>query len=112
MTSAVAFSEIVAVLALLSTIWCLFLVRKRDAEHRQMTDSLRRSHDDLEKMVAERTVEIAKTNEALKAEIAERRTAEDESLYVASGAGCLLWHATVEDRDDRYHWRIRVLNEE
>ncbi|MCL5421159.1 MAG: PAS domain S-box protein, partial [Nitrospirae bacterium] len=45
--------------------------RKRDAE------ALRKAHDELEVRVAERTAELAKANEALRAEIIERRHAEE-----------------------------------
>ena len=112
MTAVVSYSALTTVAAMVATIWCLFILRRRDQQHLELAESLRRSHDDLEQKVAERTAELAKTNEALKTEIEVRRTAEDESRYVASGAGCLLWHASVEKIDSQFHWRVKVLNEE
>ena len=45
-------------------------------ERKQAADALRRAHDELEMRVQERTAELAQANEALRAEIAERRRAE------------------------------------
>jgi PAS domain S-box-containing protein len=42
------------------------------AERKQAEESLRQAHDELEKRVSERTVELAKTNQTLQAEIRER----------------------------------------
>jgi PAS domain S-box-containing protein len=53
------------------------VVTVRDiTERKQAADALRRAHDELEMRVQERTAELAQTNEALRAEIAERRRAE------------------------------------
>ena len=46
-------------------------------EQKQSADALRRAHDELEMRVQERTAELAQANEDLRAEIAERRRAED-----------------------------------
>jgi PAS domain S-box-containing protein len=46
-------------------------------ERKQMEDELRKSRDELERRVQERTVELAKVNEELRAEIAERKRAEE-----------------------------------
>ncbi len=46
-------------------------------ERKKMEEELRRSRDELEKKVRERTAELAKINEALQTEIAERKHAED-----------------------------------
>ena len=58
------------------------------SERKEMEDELRKSRDDLETRVRERTAELTEANEALKVEIAERRWAERElksaSLYARS----------------------------
>jgi len=46
------------------------------AERKQAAETLRKAHDELEVRVAERTAELTKANEALRAEIIERRRAE------------------------------------
>lgn len=45
---------------------------------RKREEKLREAHDELEKRVKERTLELAKANESLQAEINERRHAQDE----------------------------------
>jgi PAS domain S-box-containing protein len=47
-------------------------------ERKKMEDELRKSRDDLEIRVQERTAELAKSNEELRAEMVERRRAEEE----------------------------------
>ncbi|KCZ73202.1 PAS domain S-box [Candidatus Methanoperedens nitroreducens] len=47
-------------------------------ERKRAEEALRRAHDELEMRVRERTAELAKSNEALKAEIQERKRAEKE----------------------------------
>lgn len=47
-------------------------------ERLQAEAILRRSHDELEALVEERTIELARANEALQAEIEERQRAEDQ----------------------------------
>ncbi|MBI5378938.1 MAG: response regulator, partial [Nitrospirae bacterium] len=47
------------------------------AERKRSAEALRKAHDELEVRVAERTAELAKANEALRAEIIERRHAEE-----------------------------------
>jgi len=55
------------------------LERVRLAEERQRAEeALRKAHDELEMRVEERTVELAKVNEELRVEIAERKRAEEE----------------------------------
>jgi PAS domain S-box-containing protein len=58
------------------------------SERKKMEDELRKSRDDLETRVQERTAELAKINEELKVEIAERQRMERElksaSLYARS----------------------------
>jgi signal transduction histidine kinase/predicted hydrocarbon binding protein len=56
-------------------------------KRKRLEDELRRSHQDLEKRVAERTAALRSANERLRREIAERRRAEeirDEFLSVAA----------------------------
>lgn len=47
------------------------------AERKKAEAALRQAHDELERRVEERTTELAKTNEALQAEITERKQAEE-----------------------------------
>jgi PAS domain S-box-containing protein len=55
------------------------LIAWRDiTEHKRTEEALRRAHDELEVRVQERTAELARANEALQAEIAERRRAEGQ----------------------------------
>jgi signal transduction histidine kinase len=56
-------------------------------QRKRLEDELRRSHEGLEKRVAERTAELTRANEQLRMEVAERRRAEaarDEFLSVAA----------------------------
>jgi PAS domain S-box-containing protein len=46
------------------------------AERKQAAEAMRKAHDELEVRVAERTAELSKANETLRAEIIERRHAE------------------------------------
>ncbi len=47
-------------------------------EQKRAKDALQKAHDELEIRVRERTAELAKTNEELRTEIAERKQAEEE----------------------------------
>jgi PAS domain S-box-containing protein len=54
-----------------------FLVQVQDiTERKEMEEALRRSHAELEERVQQRTAELARVNEDLQAEIAERKQAE------------------------------------
>jgi PAS domain S-box-containing protein len=53
-------------------------------ERKLAEQALRKAHDELETRVQERTVELAKANEALLAEIAERKRAEEELIRLSS----------------------------
>ena len=48
------------------------------AEQKRVEDALQRAHDNLERLVEERTAELVKKNRQLVEEIGERRRAEDE----------------------------------
>jgi len=65
-------------------------------ERRRSVEALRRAYDELEKRVEERTAELVKANQALEAEIAERKRAE-VSLWESQ-------HALEQNR-----WQLRAL---
>jgi signal transduction histidine kinase len=54
------------------------LISSLTAARKRAEEALRRAHDGLEVRVQERTAELAKANEALRAEISERKRAEEE----------------------------------
>ena len=57
----------------------------RDITERRMAEeALRRSYDELERRIQERTAELAEANRTLRAEVAERKRAEEELLRLAS----------------------------
>jgi PAS domain S-box-containing protein len=58
--------------------FCGFTAASRDvSEQRRMDEELKASHENLERRVAERTVELRKLNRMLRKEAGERRLAED-----------------------------------
>ncbi len=61
----------VSILTLMSVFWKKEMQKRRKAE-----EALQKSNDDLEIRVNERTAELAKSNEALRVEVAERKRAE------------------------------------
>lgn len=65
-------------------------------ERRRSVEALRQAYDELEKRVQERTAELVKANQALEAEIAERKRAE-ASLWESQ-------HALEQNR-----WQLRAL---
>ncbi len=55
---------------------CLLTIGNDITERKRAEEALRRGHDELEHRVAERTLELDRSNERLRAEIAERNAAE------------------------------------
>lgn len=52
-------------------------------DRKRMAEAVQRAHDDLEVRVRERTVELAKANEELQAEITQRQRVQEQLLYDA-----------------------------
>lgn len=72
------FSAEMSIAAIETSATALFTIFVRDITTRRQAESaLRRTHEDLENRVRERTAALARANEALRAEIGERRFAED-----------------------------------
>jgi signal transduction histidine kinase len=71
---------IIGVILILTALYTVlfFIVRHADRILRRQHRDLREAHDHLEQRVAERTVELARTNDLLRAEIVERQRAEAE----------------------------------
>ncbi|MFH0823110.1 MAG: response regulator [Pseudomonadota bacterium] len=59
---------------------------RQERERNIAEDALRESHENLETMVAERTMELVRTNEALTTEVAERRRIQAESAMAHARA--------------------------
>jgi signal transduction histidine kinase len=51
-------------------------LHRADTNRKQAEEALKRAHDDLEQRVNQRTIELSKLNETLKAEVAEHRKSE------------------------------------
>jgi PAS domain S-box-containing protein len=60
------------------TVREVFVIHQDISVQKEAEEVLRRSHDELERLVAARTEELGATNAQLRAEIAERRRAEEE----------------------------------
>ena len=74
-----AFAIAIAI-ALIAGFWLVTLqrlVRKRARELAEKNEVIRLAYDDLEARVAERTAELAQSNQALQAEITERKRSEE-----------------------------------
>ena len=71
------------------------------AERQRTEEALRQAHDELEQRVRERTAGLARANEALRAEIAERRLVEQEraSLLIRERQARAEAEAAVHVRD-------------
>jgi len=67
-------------------------------ERKQVAETLQKAHDELEVRVAERTAELAKSNEALQAEIVERKRAEDAAETASKAKSTFLAHMSHEIR--------------
>jgi diguanylate cyclase (GGDEF)-like protein/PAS domain S-box-containing protein len=61
----------------------MYSVVRDITERKRAEEALRRAHDDLEVRVQERTAELARANEALRAEIIERKRAEETIRQLA-----------------------------
>ena len=82
---------------------------------KQAEEALRQAHDELERRVEERTVELSKANAALQEEIAERQWAEDElkqraaQLMLLNDSGGQI--AAVLDLDSLLERTARLVHE-
>src|SRR5262249_17896404 len=73
---------------------------------KQIEEALHRAHDELEMRVQERTAELARVNEALRAEISERKRAEEEKQKLLHDLGERVKELTV------LHKTARLLQDE
>jgi putative two-component system response regulator len=91
--------------ALLARIKILLKVKKLSDERRHAEEALQKAHDDLESQVKLRTAELAKANDVLQADIAERKLAEEKlqditnSLRKAVSITIQVLVAAIEVRD-------------
>ncbi len=77
MAFAVPLCVVSSILILTILIWRnAWALHRTDAKRKQAEDALRSAHDDLEKRVQERTIELSKVNESLRTEIIEHKESE------------------------------------
>jgi diguanylate cyclase (GGDEF)-like protein/PAS domain S-box-containing protein len=79
-------------------------------KYRRAVSALRKAQGDLEKRVAERTVQLVTANSRLEAQIAERSRAEQTLKTVLTGARCLLWKARVTRKGGEYAWKFDLFS--
>ena len=72
-----------------------FGISRDITERKRVEELLRKAHDELEARVQDRTAELTKANEALRAEVAERHRIEEELVQEQS-----LFHALMESIPD------------
>jgi len=89
---------LISVVVILAIFIAYFVTRnltKLMARRKRAEDALRRSHDELEARVSERTLELASANSGLKREIAEKRLIE----------------AALRDSEERYRQIVECAND-
>jgi len=79
-------------------------------KYRRAVSALRRAQGDLEKRVAERTVQLVTANSRLESQIAERNRTEQTLKTVLTGARCLLWKARVTRKGGEYSWKFDLFS--
>lgn len=64
--------------------------------------------------VREQARQLAREREALKQQVAETERTKEQLREVVRNAPCLLWHASVRQKEDGtgYHWDIQVYDED
>jgi PAS domain S-box-containing protein len=78
------FVEWANLLAIVLVTSGLLLINRSTARRREAESALQRAHNDLELRVAERTCELAEANQALEAEIEERKKAQEKMAQLAA----------------------------
>jgi len=86
------------------TVWVwsnAMSIEKSDMERRHLEEKLKEAYRNAERLVVERTSELVKANETLKAEVAERRRAEAKALMMNRLYAMLneINHAILKTRD-------------
>ena len=112
----------------ITIFWTGVSLNRADRERRRAEDDLKRNRDHLDELVAERTAELAKTNEALRVEIIEREHAEERvrlqttamesaanGIVITDRSGTILWvnpaftHVTGYTAEEAISQNPRVL---